>query len=426
MAAEEVAGPMTCFPLRALKQGLVLIETLLRSVLCCSIFSLLLLMRLTDAILVYVMGHWSTSMVFQLWTLLVLCSYTASLPAGMLQAQWFLQLEALVWLLRTVDLLWTLPKLAVRVTIYVLKLRDKNQVSWRIRWRPSRDPSRSAVTLASVIPRSFQDVRTIVSILLGLYWCIAVPIARAAVTNCPLYTERMAGRWVHFYAAFRAFLIRKDIYIFDDKNPEDIRTSYPDSADTLAIQILADFGIAHRAAFTCASMKAKACLEEATAGYGPLCILVTNSATYGEAAVNAMRFLMGQREQTILTCRRQVDQGYKHMITNPQKIPDYWVHLHEALIALQDLDAPISVMDQRDRLLNVCDNVEALHALRHRTIMDAGYMMDPSALVEVMTKFIALTPITMENPALAVVQQSSTQQQFSQQTQCHSCALVVT
>jgi hypothetical protein len=64
-------------------------------------------------------------------------------------------------------------------------------------------------------------------------------------------------------------------------------------------------------------MKAKACFEEATSGYGALCITVTNSPTYGDAVVNAMKLLMGQREQNVALCRFQMEQGFKNMVTYP-------------------------------------------------------------------------------------------------------------
>ena len=273
---------MTYFPLRALTKGLVFIETLLRSVVLISIFLSLLFMRMVDTVLVYIMGHWSTNMIFQSWTVLVLCSYTTGLPVGITQSQWFLQLEALVWILRTSDLFWTLPKLAIRLSFYMLTARDENYDFFTLKWK-WRSP-RTSRALKTIIPTSFQEAKNLAMILIGLYWCIFVPIARAAPSACPLYTANMGpGRWFRFYAAFRAYLIRKDIYIFDEKNPDDLLTGYPNESDTLAIQILKDFGIAHRAAFICASMKAKACFEEATAAYGPLCIIAAKANTYSYA-----------------------------------------------------------------------------------------------------------------------------------------------
>jgi hypothetical protein len=193
---------------------------------------------------------------------------------------------------------------------------------------------------------------------------------------------------------------------------------------------LTDFGIAHRAAFTCASMKAKACFEEATAGYGPLCIVTANAKAYAEAVVEEKRLLIGEREPTIVIHRRQVEQGFKNMVTSPLKLAEHWVLIQESLEALEELAAPISKMDQRDRLLQVCDQIKALHAVRARTILDSGCKMEPTELLYVMKEFVVLTLEPEHAPASSVVRHdfqhkySAQSQDTSQQIQmqCHRCA----
>jgi hypothetical protein len=71
------------------QKGLALLEALIRCVVLFSIYGTLITMRLVDRILVYIMGHWSTTIVLNSWTLLVLGSYMFMLPTGMLQTQWF-------------------------------------------------------------------------------------------------------------------------------------------------------------------------------------------------------------------------------------------------------------------------------------------------------------------------------------------------
>jgi hypothetical protein len=334
--ADEDASLTTCLPLRALKKGLYFYKTLMRSAILWSIFISLTLMRMIDAALVYIMEHWSTSMIFQSWTLLVLCSYTVTLPAGIIRSQLFLQLEALVWLLRTVDLMWTLPKTAIRASLYLLKLCDKDRSTVRVKWRPLRDPSKSPANLWQVFPTSFQGVKQGVYILLGLYWCMFMPIARAGPTACPMYTANMGpGRWVHFYAAFRAYLIRKDIFVFDEKNPDDLLTSYPADDDTVKKQELADLGVTSKPALKLACLKGKAFFEEAMAGFAPGAIVAAKALTYAEAVVNVKEMLMGEREESILLHRTQIGQAFRSMVTSPHKLAEHWVTIQEGLDALE-------------------------------------------------------------------------------------------
>jgi hypothetical protein len=117
----------------------------------------------------------------------------SNLPAGIVQSQWFLQLDALMWLLRTVDTLWTIPKLIVRVSMTLIKIRNGDQdlstLKWK--WRNLRTQKKSSNRLG--LPKTFLEAKKLIMMLLGLYCCMCIPIARAALTSCPLYTARALG-----------------------------------------------------------------------------------------------------------------------------------------------------------------------------------------------------------------------------------------
>jgi hypothetical protein len=69
-------------------------------------------------------------------------------------------------------------------------------------------------------------------------------------------------------------------------------------------------------------------------------------------------------------------RGLKNRVIYRHKIGDYWVHTQEAIGALEGLRAPISRVDQRDRLFRVCGQVGELHALLHKTTTDPDYLME--------------------------------------------------
>ena len=79
-----------------------------------------------------------------------------------------------------------------------------------------------------------------------------MPLTYAGITSCPIFTEKHgAGKWFHFYGSFRAYLIRQDIFIFDEKDPNNLITQYPESGATVSIRALTDLKVTPLAVYTC-------------------------------------------------------------------------------------------------------------------------------------------------------------------------------
>jgi hypothetical protein len=390
MADEDAAGPSTFFPLRA-REGLSLFAIMLQNILLLSFFLGMNAVKYCDKAITYVTRHWAISALFQGWTILVLASYMGLVTPSLFQSIWFQQVDALLWLIRTTELCWTFPRLVVHISFWLLKEKSWLSIA-EVKSYIQNVKIRSVMTskaTRTVVFTSFTDVKQIVYIAVGLYWVFRVPLASAGTTTCPMFTEKMgAGRWFHFYAAFRAYLIRQDIYMFDEKEPRNLVTAYPEEGATVSKQKLSDLKVNSAAVFMCTDMKALSLLIEATSGYPAVNMTATSSDTYAEAIVAIQLMLMGQRESTIALHRRKVDSGFGLMEMHPKSIAEYWVGITVSVTALRDFGSPISDSELRTRLLQVCDMHQAFNDIRAKSIFEPTFCTNPADLVTVMKEFV--------------------------------------
>ena len=256
--------------------------------------------RFIDDGVTFVMHHRAVRALFRSWTFLVTVSYLWVIPESFLQSTLFRQMDALIWILRTAEICWTIPKIFIHSTVWCIKsdlhktsFSEVKAVLCSFKLRSIRKQRLLSIT-------SFSDVKQCIYFTVVLYCVFTMPLASAGTTNCPMFTEKMgAGRWFQFYGAFRAYLIRQDIYVFDEKDPNNLIKKYPETGDKDSIQYLTDRKVSNSAQLNCVDMKAKSLLAEATMAYSAVCITVMNSETYAESIQKCQLLLMGQREATI-------------------------------------------------------------------------------------------------------------------------------
>ena len=430
MAAEGV-GPTTSIPLRA-RVGLNPFTKWIQDLLLLTLFIGLQTIRYADNVVTYVMRHGATSALFRGWTCLVLASYVGVLPPAVFQSMWFKQMDALIWLIRITEICWTIPRMVIHGTIWCLttdlrmaSVNEYKSIIWNLKMRSFKKKQKSVLSLSN-----FSDVKQCLCIVVGLYWVFNMPLAYAGITSCPMFTEKHgAGRWFHFYGAFRAYLIRQDIFIFDEKDPNNLIVQYPDAGETASIQALTDIKVPSRAVFTCVDMKAKSYLAEATAGYTAVCLTITNSTTYGMAVCAAQTLLMGQREATIALHRRKLDSNFRLMELYPKLISEYWVNIGESVTALNDFDSPVSDSDLRTRLLLVCDKHTWLHDIRAKSIFEPTFGLIPLQLVHCMKEFSVRIPEEGEpaehTASSTIVRRDGQNRSKVVMVNCHRCAKAV-